>query len=449
MRSRNLVGAVVSALVLAVVPATAGVGAATGSPHLVLEPAQVLRTYTFRGSGDYWTGFDSARDPHGRTTVAWRPNEGPIEVVTRWVDGTWSAVHALDEGLPGFGFRSEPQVGADADGRVTAVWSWSNGRDTRQMVLVASRSATGRWTAPVRISPAGVRARDPRLAVAADGTVAIAWASGWGRGPWKVWTVVKRPGRTWASVTASAPAALPRLSLLDVAASHAGKVVLAGMTGHAATINPHLVASVWRAGRGWSTARIISGHRKVAWFDLAVGPGGRALVGWQMDDARALAVRVMSMSDRWGPIVVFDRARPESVGTPMVSIDGRGVTRAFYERHDHLIMLSRRPDAGWHRRIIVRRNGGPPVDLAVRRDGTVALLWENWVGGGAANLYLKMRSPDGRWSGSRFLGNGFFGDNSDAVGTVVLVRAGRAVVTHPDDRLGRISGRSAYLGSAG
>jgi hypothetical protein len=107
----------------------------------------------------------------GSATAAWA-----AEAHGSWTVGASAARKGLAFGsavalnIPGLG-KSKPVIGVDARSAVTAAWSDGS------RVMAATCGASGRCGRAKALSPAGEKATDPRVAVAADGTAVVAWRS--------------------------------------------------------------------------------------------------------------------------------------------------------------------------------------------------------------------------------------------------------------------------------
>jgi hypothetical protein len=107
----------------------------------------------------------------GSATAAWA-----AQAHGSWTVGASAARKGVAFGsavalnIPGLG-KSKPVIGVDARSAVTAAWS----DGTR--VMAATCGASGHCGRAKALSPAGEKAIDPRVAVAADGTAVVAWRS--------------------------------------------------------------------------------------------------------------------------------------------------------------------------------------------------------------------------------------------------------------------------------
>ena len=78
-----------------------------------------------------------------------------------------SAIDISDAGQDGF----EPQVEIDSSGNVHSVWTRSDGTNFR--IQYSTRTPTGAWSAPVKISDPGQGASDPQLAIDSSGNMLV------------------------------------------------------------------------------------------------------------------------------------------------------------------------------------------------------------------------------------------------------------------------------------
>ena len=98
------------------------------------------------------------RSSNRRPGPPWWPLAQPLETISK---------HAISQ--------AAPEVGVDAAGDATVVWEEDVGPE--QAVVTSSRTASGKWSAPVPLSPipGGASSIDPRLAENAAGDVVAIW----------------------------------------------------------------------------------------------------------------------------------------------------------------------------------------------------------------------------------------------------------------------------------
>ena len=114
-----------------------------------------------------------ALDAHGDATAVWIRSDGTnyiVQAAIRPAGGTWQA--PVDLSVPGQEAR-EPGIAVNAQGDATAIWRRSNG--TNYIVQSATRPAGSTWQAPVDLSVAGQSALGPRVAVDSQGDATAVW----------------------------------------------------------------------------------------------------------------------------------------------------------------------------------------------------------------------------------------------------------------------------------
>jgi hypothetical protein len=114
-----------------------------------------------------------ALDAGGDATAVWIRSNGTnyiVQAAIRPAGGAWQA--PVDLSVPGQEAR-EPGIAVNAQGDATAVWRRSNG--TNYIVQAAIRPAGGAWQAPVDLSVIGQNALGPRVAVDSQGDATVVW----------------------------------------------------------------------------------------------------------------------------------------------------------------------------------------------------------------------------------------------------------------------------------
>jgi hypothetical protein len=114
-----------------------------------------------------------AIDPDGNAVAAWRRFDGAnyrIQVRRRAAGGSLSAVQTLSAAGQD---ASDPQLGVDRDGRAVVAWYRFDGANFRVEAL--RRTAAGSLSAVQPLSPAGMSANEPRVALDRDGNALVAW----------------------------------------------------------------------------------------------------------------------------------------------------------------------------------------------------------------------------------------------------------------------------------
>jgi hypothetical protein len=154
---------------------------------------------------------------------------GAVPVLIALVAGTVAALPSsaaptwitppLDISLPTALAEMRPQVAVAPDGSATAVWQRID-PGVYPYVESSTRPAGGDWSAPVRISEAGLQAEEPQVAVAADGTATALWVRY--SPPRILQSATRPPGGSWTEpveVTSFFTDANPRTPQLAVDAA--------------------------------------------------------------------------------------------------------------------------------------------------------------------------------------------------------------------------------------
>ncbi len=111
---------------------------------------------------------------HGDGAVVWRILTGSvfrIQVAARSVAGALSPALAVSP--PSVNSGAFPKVGVDADGDAVVAWYANNGDDVR--VYARVRRPGGRLSGVAALSPVGLDAGPPQLAIDADGDAVVGW----------------------------------------------------------------------------------------------------------------------------------------------------------------------------------------------------------------------------------------------------------------------------------
>jgi hypothetical protein len=115
-----------------------------------------------------------AVDPSGNVIAVWTRSDGTntrIESANRTPSGPWSSAQILSD--PGQS-ASSPQVAVDPSGNALAVWTRFDG--TTDRIQSAFRTAGGSFSAPVTVSDAGGSATGPVVSMDSSGKAVVAWS---------------------------------------------------------------------------------------------------------------------------------------------------------------------------------------------------------------------------------------------------------------------------------
>ncbi|WP_457628682.1 hypothetical protein [Oceanithermus sp.] len=133
-----------------------------------------------------------AGNPEGRAVLAWTELDGGVRRVfaLSWYRESWSGPEAVS--TAGRAVRGEPRLSLSASDRGALVWIEDDGANDRAAVALYDGH---HWTSPYYVSPSGVDADHPAVAVNNSGDVLAAWKEGG-----KVYAAL-RIGGAWGAPT--------------------------------------------------------------------------------------------------------------------------------------------------------------------------------------------------------------------------------------------------------
>jgi hypothetical protein len=301
------------------------------SPALGWGSAEPLQTSNIANEGEPVLAVNSSGDAVALWIQAGSPSWNLQLWSSRYLHaGGWSAPSRVAS----VGVASgSPQVALDTHGNAIALWGVHG--------IQASVSSGGGWTAPVTLSPADYYVDPPRIAMDAAGNVVAVWRQ-----------------------TPREPSAAPY----------------------------QLWAARYDSSRGWSAAASIQpeGAVGVGNFDMAMGPGGTAMVVWEAHSGGS-PVEILASASASGavwsaPVRIDSPASLESF-FPRVALDGTGGAVAVWEQSDGtgLFAWSNRyqADSGWGDPIQLGTDsvGQASLFVSADRDGNALAVWERFAGG--------------------------------------------------------------------
>ena len=285
-----------------------------------------------------------AVNPAGRAIVAWPGNrQNGLEAASGSTTGSWSASTVVSAGTHVAG--SDVSLALDGTGNATVLWTGRLGR--AQVVFAAEqRRATGRWSAPRRLSRTGrigpaldlvasvggralatwaregrIEARlrdaygrwgptrrlsgpwsaDPRAAMSASGDAAVAWTRLGRDWFYRAEVASKLPGRQWSTAAlmrrAYSNTCLPQISF-GGGRLVAGWVVAENPSACGRDTNvlpgsPGRLMVSTLAASGWARPRkAFMGLRSVARAQLIVAPTKTAVLAWMRPAASDRRTRI-------------------------------------------------------------------------------------------------------------------------------------------------------------
>lgn len=266
--------------------------------------------------------------PTGHAVATW--SEGGLE--GRWLAAFRSPGSAFGppEVLAADGSAGEQVPAAAFDASGTATVAWAN--DARTALLVRTRDATGRWSAPV-----GIAARDafrPRLHVRADGGATLAWE---GEGPQRnssrVLVADRRPGGAFGEPKILAGVQRAPGSVV-LSGNDRGDAVVAWSqlrTGRRGSPYFTVHAAFRSPGRGFGRpTQLTRPGQEAASPSVSVGPTGGMVLAFAEVQDRRLDARIRTASGALSSVTTLSRDFEENT-EPIALAAGPGLV-AWYDR---------------------------------------------------------------------------------------------------------------------
>ena len=353
------------------------------------------------------------------------------------------------------GDASAPQVTVDPDGNVTAVWEQSDGTRTH---IYANRSlADGAWGTPVRVSNGEGEASAPQVAADLDGNVTAVWQQARGPRTYDVYANRFQAGGSWGTavrVNDDAPTAVEPQLAVDPNGNVMAVWSQGGVPAPSPLVEPFPTlqstnAGIWAnrypAGGSWGTPVYVGFGPAFPPFgfphepQLAVDLNGNATVVWTFQYDAGIGhgppydglICARRLGDGEPVAVLYDGqfVGVDSVGGPRVAADPAGnVTAVWWGRlfpplgTDPTIgVLARRDpvDGSWEDVMrldaldfSVPESGTP--QLAIDPNGNAAVVWgQRSEIGGYVRVWSNHDPTDGPWGTPVYVGGGTEGNASE------------------------------------
>ena len=354
--------------------------------------------------------------PRGDAVAAWvqtRPGAYQVKVATRGARGGWSGARPLTGWFrwsPGgpTSYGGRPQVAVDRRGAATVVWSQAYAGTVR--VRAATRSASGRWSAPHWLSSRSKLGVNPRVASSPAGTV-VFWQQGRPFGDPRLLSRYRPRGGGWGPTVRLDEKKFVQLGPAQAVVDPSGSAVVTWDEERQSRCCAGRVrVATYVPGTGWSVDTLFqrSNHSHQPQIDLA--DDGTVTVAWADYDKILVAHR--SAAGVWSsPEQVFllgDSAAPDLVGVGTTDAGGTvvGWTRLDLDsgRRGDVLSVQASPGAPWSRERVSKPEAEPfftpffPT-LAVDEDGGATMTWQVQTSDprGWYRVFARHRLPDGTW----------------------------------------------------
>lgn len=349
---------------------------------------------------------------------------GAVATAARSAPGSngngWGAPNAISPVLQPDPTRGAQlhDVAVNAGGLALAAWdqyTYNNGGGASIGVAVQSG---GRWSAPFTLSGTVGYSMSPRVAVGADGTLAVSWIQedpSTGVSPQRrVQVAVRPPGSlAWTTTTLAtgSPGGVSVTQLVPVAVDARGNVTAAWTYWDSGALRSVLQVASRPAGGAWSTPQSLDHPGSAMYPSLAVNARGDAAVVFSVSGCGSCNMPdVAEFASRAGATGTWSVPAPVSekqyyISGPMVALDASGLATVVYFGAG-LESVRQVPAIGWTQPQVVI---SPPnatssytgYDLAVDQSGNAvvsATIFDATIGVDRSSAYVTRGKPDGTWS---------------------------------------------------
>jgi hypothetical protein len=337
--------------------------------------------------------------PDGRVTAVWTRSDGSnkiVQVATRPRGGIFGT--PVNISAPGQD-ASGPQVAAARNGTVTVVWSRDDGSVAR--VQAATRPRGGSFAAPVDLSAPGEDAFNPQVTVAPDGTTTVVW-----------WRFDGTDNRVQASTRPPGGAFGAPVNLSAPGESAAGQQITTASDGTTTAVwqredglDTIIQASTRRPGGSFGTPVDLSAPGQDAEDpQVTAAPNGRTTVVWRSDDGFGLTVQASTRPPGGSFGNPVDLSAPgQDAEAPQVTAAPDGTTTAVWESFDgaddRVQVATRKPGGSFGAPVNLSAPGKNAREprITTAANGTTTAVWR-LVGGSGDLIQARTRRPAGSFA---------------------------------------------------
>jgi hypothetical protein len=308
-------------------------------------------------------------------------------------------------------------VAVNANGQAIAAWDQFSYSGSGAASIGAAVQSGGKWGAPFTISGTVGFSMSPRVAIGADGTMAVSWTYQDPTGTQKqVQVAVKAAGATtWTTTTLAYPSVggVSMTEFVPVAVDSSGNVTAVWLNWDGTR---HLVqAATLLRGGSWPTPITLSGADDGLYPALAVNTRGDAAVVYSYSPYSAYLTGTSARyvfrsgpSGIWSPPTTISETIPSSVGYvqyPQVALDANGLATVIYSGYG-IEAVRQRSDGTWTTAQSILytstlSSSYTSFDLAVDDSGNAiaaASIFDATINVDRASIWVSRGTPDGKWS---------------------------------------------------
>jgi hypothetical protein len=309
-------------------------------------------------------------------------------------------------------------LAVNADGLAVAAWDqfvYGNGGSAS---IGAGVQSGGKWSEPFTISGTNGFSTSPKVAIGAEGTMAVSWTYQNPAGTQKsIQVAVKGPGASTWTTSTLATGVVGGVSLTEfvpIAVDANGNVnaiwELWNGTGH------WIQASMMPKGGTWSAAMTLSANDDGLYPSLAVNAKGDAAVVYSLSPyssylsgTSAQYVSRIGPNGSWSSPVTITETIPSSIGYvqyPQVALDNNGLATVIYMGYGVEAVRQLTPSTWTKPQTVLKGPGNlvssyTSVDLAVDQNGNAvaaASIFDATINVDRASVWVTRGTTDGKWT---------------------------------------------------
>ena len=307
-------------------------------------------------------------------------------------------------------------LAVNANGQGIAAWDQFTYVGSGGASIGAAVQSGGKWGAPFTISRTDGFSMSPRVAVGADGTMAVSWTYQNSAGAAKQVQVAVKPAgaTTWTTTTLAYPSVggVSMTEFVPVAVDSFGNVTAVWLNWDGTR---HLVQAAQLKGQSWSAVKTLNGAEDGLYPSLAVNARGDAAVVYSISPYSAYLTGTSAQyvfrggpTGNWSTPTQISETIPSSVGYvqyPQVALDANGLATVIYSGYG-IEAVRQRSDGTWAtpQSILYTStlsSSYTSFDLAMDDSGNAiaaASIFDATINVDRASIWVSRGTPDGKWS---------------------------------------------------
>jgi hypothetical protein len=280
------------------------------------------------------------------------------------------------------------------------------------LAVASAGAAPPTWLAPTQLSKLGMKedARGNEVAMGPRGDLADVWELEKSSGANRVEVAIRRPGGSWGAPVAVSPLGA-NSSGAEIGIAEAGDVTVVWSQEAGEGVNV-LYSSTLSPGLQWSAPVAVSAAGdKPGWFELAVDPGGEAVIVYEDSSTVKSRARVVTRpaGGDWAAPLTVSAAGEETTTNPTLAVGAGGDAAIVWTIPNAVRAVERPAGGGWSApaTVVSASNSFFYPSVAVAPNGEAVAVWQQAINGVGAVVESSFETG-GAWSAPVELGGGFF-----------------------------------------